>query len=79
MFEIEGWKRIIPVREMFEQLNLDIDEYELSYQKVHHPNSHSVEKVLETLKGKGNSWFKSVPDSFQVWYYIAFNLKNLKI
>jgi len=65
-FEIEGWKRIIPVRKIFEKINLNIDEYELSYETVHHPNSHSIETVLETLMGKGKSWWTSSTSHFQV-------------
>jgi len=36
-FEIEGWKRIIPVRKIFELLKWNIDDYELKCEKVHHP------------------------------------------
>ena len=69
-FEVEGWKRIIPVRKIFEKINLNIDDYELSYEKVHHPNSHSIKTVLETLKGKGNSWWpiSATTSPFQVRY-----------
>ena len=63
-FETEGWKRIIPVRKMFEKMNLKIDDYELSYEKVNHPNSHSVKTVLEKLKG--SSYFEPAVGKFEV-------------
>ena len=33
-FEIEGWKRLLPAREIFEKLSLDIDNYELKMETV---------------------------------------------
>jgi len=40
--EIEGWKRLVPVREIFSKLGLDIDQHSLSVEEVDHPNSHTV-------------------------------------
>ena len=33
-FEIEGWKRLLPAREIFKKLALDIDDYELKMEKI---------------------------------------------
>ena len=33
-FEIEGWKRILPAREIFKKLSLNIDDYELKMEKI---------------------------------------------
>ena len=65
-FEIEGWKRILPVRKMFEKMGLNIDDYELTYDEVNHPNSHSIKNVLEKVMGKGTSWFTPAGDIFKV-------------
>ena len=46
-FEIPGWKRIIAVRNIFEQIGLNIDDYELSYEKLEHHNYHSVQTIKE--------------------------------
>jgi len=66
-FEIEGWKRILPVREMFEKINLKIDDFELIYEKVNHPNSHAVNPVLEKLGGK--PYFNPAQRTFEVCPY----------
>mgnify|MGYP000059998592 CR=1 FL=1 len=34
MFEIEGWKRILAIRQIFNQLNLNIDNYKLTMEKI---------------------------------------------
>ena len=36
-FEIEGWKRILPIRTIFRKINIKLDEYVLSYKEVFHP------------------------------------------
>ena len=64
-FEIDGWKRMGPVREMFSELNLNIDAYDLSYEMVTHPNSATLETVLKQYCN-GNSWFQPAAKSFQV-------------
>ena len=33
-FEIEGWKRILPARDIFNELSLDINDFELEMKKV---------------------------------------------
>lgn len=33
-FEIAGWKRILPIRDIFAECKLDIDKYELEYQEI---------------------------------------------
>ena len=43
--EIEGWKRLVPVREIFSKLGLDIDIHSLSVEEVDHPNSHTVAEL----------------------------------
>ena len=45
-FEIEGWKRILAIRDIFNELNLDIDNYKLEIEKV---EFHKF-KVSEILK-----------------------------
>ena len=59
-FEIEGWKRIIPVRRIFRKLNLKIDDYELSYEEAFHPNSKFDQQVLEKLKASNFDAFLNV-------------------
>ena len=34
MFEIEGWKRILAVRSIFEEAHLDIDRYKMKMIEV---------------------------------------------
>ena len=63
-FEIEGWKRILPVQYMMDRLDLDIDDFELTYQKVTHPNSKSVEMFLNMARG--DSWFIPEASLFEV-------------
>ena len=63
-FEVEGWKRIIPVRTIFHELKLAIDDYELVYKHVYHRNSDTIIKVLEHYFGR--SWFSNTPERFKV-------------
>lgn len=65
-FECAGWKRILPVARMFTELGLQMDDYELTYETVNHPNSHYVKTVLEDILGKGKSWFETSPGTFKV-------------
>ena len=64
VFEIDGWKRIGPVREMFDGLHLNIDDYELNYERVTHPHSAIVERV--TTDYYGSSPFQPASNTFQV-------------
>ena len=55
--EVEGWKRLRPIRQIFQKLKIDIDDLQLCYEKVQHPNSACITNILEIYMGKGNSWF----------------------
>ena len=35
-FECNGWKRLLPIRQIFKQCKLDIDNFDLTYKKVCH-------------------------------------------
>jgi len=59
-FETDGWKRIIPVRRIFKELNLKIDDYELSYEEAFHPNSQYDQQVLDELKASNLDAFLNV-------------------
>lgn len=58
-FEIEGWKRIIPIRSIFKAIKFDINDFILSYEKVFHHNSPKVAHVMSKCRnqGFGESWF----------------------
>ena len=47
MFQEEGWKRIISLVELFERLNINIDDTELLYERITHPFSTTL-KNYET-------------------------------
>ena len=64
-FEIDGWKRMGPVQQMFSELRLNIEDYHLSYERVTHPNSATLETVFNHYRN-GNSPFKPAARSFQV-------------
>lgn len=65
-FEIPGWKRLLPVQNIFSRLRLNIDEYKMTYQTVHHPNSECIEQVLLKFMPEKESWFQPSSSSFQV-------------
>ena len=77
VFEVEGWKRIIPVRRLFQRIRLNINDYELTYQKVEHPNSHSVQQVLLDIDGQ--SWFPSTSSTFKVQDPCWLEILTIKI
>lgn len=78
-FECEGWKRIIPARRIFQDMHLDIDDFELVIEQVNHPNSHTILSVLEEadVLGKGNSWFQNTTNTFQVILEFVYLLGGL--
>ena len=51
-FEIEGWKRILPNRTIFEQVNIKLDEYVLSYKEVFHPTDEYLNHFTKLDPGK---------------------------
>ena len=67
-FEVEGWKRILPIRNVFEKLKLKIDNYELTYEHHHHIYSNSVQSVLKHLLGQQriSPYYKCTQNKFEV-------------
>lgn len=74
VFEIEGWKRLIPVREIFAELELDINQFELSYEEVEHKFASSVIKVQDQLKRTQKASSRPIRRTFEVSLTIMYPL-----
>ena len=51
-FEVEGWKRILPIRHVFEKANIDLNKVELTIEEVTHSNSDCIKFVDPSFKPK---------------------------
>ena len=71
-FECEGWKRILPVRSIFDDLKLKIDKHELLYEKLQHPSSFATEHVLQKCSRGQLNWAKCIYKYFQVQYFVYY-------
>ena len=56
LLEEAGWKRIYPIRMIFDELELNLDEYSMSCDKVHHPNSETVQNFQDAVFLPENQW-----------------------
>jgi len=63
-FEVEGWKRLLPVREIYKALDLDLENYELKYKVINHPFSSSILQVQSEIFQSDKIWFQPAEQMF---------------
>ena len=64
VFEIAGWKRLLPIRQIFNDLELDIDNYQSNMEIVNHPNSHTIRAVQDAMFQPVYRWFETTGKVF---------------
>ena len=71
-FEIAGWKRLIPVREIFKKLKIKLDEYKLFYHPVDHPVQKYEQYAENTTIKLEDSPELSVTSGFETGTIVDF-------